>query len=25
VHIADHAAVGVIATSAEDVLGAIWG
>ena len=25
VHIAYHAAVGVIATSAEDVLGAIWG
>ena len=25
VHIADHAAVGVSATSAEDVLGAIWG
>ena len=25
VHIADHAAVGVIATSAEDVIGAIWG
>ena len=25
VDVADHAAVGVIATSAEDVLGAIWG
>jgi hypothetical protein len=25
VHVADHAATGVIATPAEDVLGALWG